>query len=211
MRSQGILYAARRTDPGPSAAIGPTQPSALCGLAQTRQAAEGRREDRLKRRAPVRRSRCGKRGLRTPAHYWEGSRSGSRPSVPSYAPTGQDRVTWLEADVTGNWPVPRVDVWHDRAVFHFLTDEADRAAYVAHLRLGLREGGTLIMATFGPGGPEKCSGLPVMRYSPCRRGAWPRVSVDRISPGSAFHPVEHQTGLFLHPVAARPMIPPVVS
>lgn len=83
----------------------------------------------------------------------------------------QDRVTWLEADVTGSWPVPHVDVWHDRAVFHFLTDEADRAAYVARLRLGLREGGTLILATFALDGPEKCSGLPVMRYSPAAIGA----------------------------------------
>jgi SAM-dependent methyltransferase len=83
----------------------------------------------------------------------------------------QDRVTWIEADVTGSWPVPHVDVWHDRAVFHFLTDEADRAAYVAHLRAGLREGGTLIIATFAPEGPEKCSGLPVMRYSPETLGA----------------------------------------
>jgi SAM-dependent methyltransferase len=83
----------------------------------------------------------------------------------------QDRVTWLEADVTGSWPVPHVDVWHDRAVFHFLTDEADRAAYVAHLRLGLREGGTLILATFAPDGPDKCSGLPVKRYSPETIGA----------------------------------------
>ena len=82
----------------------------------------------------------------------------------------QDRVTWIEADVTGSWPVPRVDVWHDRAVFHFLTDEADRAAYIAHVRAGLREGGSLILATFAPDGPDKCSGLPVMRYSPGTMG-----------------------------------------
>jgi hypothetical protein len=82
----------------------------------------------------------------------------------------QDWVTWLEADVTGAWPVPQVDVWHDRAVFHFLTDDADRTAYIAHLRAGLREGGTLIMATFAPDGPEKCSGLPVVRYSPATLG-----------------------------------------
>jgi SAM-dependent methyltransferase len=80
--------------------------------------------------------------------------------------SAHERVSWLEADVTGVWPVPAVDDWHDRAVFHFLIDNADRAAYVAHLRRGLREGGTLIVATFAPGGPEKCSGLPVMRYSP---------------------------------------------
>jgi SAM-dependent methyltransferase len=83
----------------------------------------------------------------------------------------QDRVTWLEADVTGSWSVPHVDVWHDRASFHFLTDDADRAAYVAHLRAGLRKGGTLVMATFAPDGPEKCSGLPVVRYSPATLGA----------------------------------------
>lgn len=83
----------------------------------------------------------------------------------------QDRVTWIEADVTGSWPVPKVDVWHDRAVFHFLTDDADRTAYIAHLRLGVRDGGTLILATFAPDGPEKCSGLPVMRYSPETIGA----------------------------------------
>ena len=83
----------------------------------------------------------------------------------------QDRVTWLEADVTGSWPVPHVDIWHDRASFHFLTDDADRAAYVACLRAGLREGGTLVIATFAPDGPEKCSGLPVMRYSPEAIGA----------------------------------------
>jgi len=83
----------------------------------------------------------------------------------------QDQVTWLEADVTGAWPVPLVDVWHDRAVFHFLIDEADRSAYVAHLRAGLREGGSLVIATFAPDGPDTCSGLPVMRYSPGAIGA----------------------------------------
>ena len=83
----------------------------------------------------------------------------------------QDRVTWIEADVTGSWPVPHVDAWHDRAVFHFLTNDADRTAYIARLRAGLREGGTLVLATFAPEGPEKCSGLPVMRYSPETLGA----------------------------------------
>jgi len=76
------------------------------------------------------------------------------------------RVRWIEADVTADWQVPTVDIWHDRAVFHFLTRAADRARYLAHVRCGLRGGGTLIMATFGPDGPAKCSGLPVMRYSP---------------------------------------------
>jgi SAM-dependent methyltransferase len=76
------------------------------------------------------------------------------------------RVNWIEADVTGDWHVPAVDVWHDRAVFHFLTAANDRARYVAHLRTALRPGGSAIIATFAPEGPERCSGLVCMRYSP---------------------------------------------
>lgn len=76
------------------------------------------------------------------------------------------RVNWIETDVTGDWHVPFVDVWHDRAVFHFLTSAEDRARYVAHLRTALRPGGSAIIATFAPDGPEKCSGLQCVRYSP---------------------------------------------
>ena len=76
------------------------------------------------------------------------------------------RVTWIEADVTGDWHVPFVDIWHDRAVFHFLTNADDRVRYVAHLRTALRPGGSAIIATFAADGPEKCSGLPCVRYSP---------------------------------------------
>jgi ubiquinone/menaquinone biosynthesis C-methylase UbiE len=76
-----------------------------------------------------------------------------------------DRVNWIVADVTGDWQVPRVDVWHDRAVFHFLTVAAQRNTYVAHLRRSLESGGTAIIATFAPDGPAECSGLPVARYS----------------------------------------------
>lgn len=75
-------------------------------------------------------------------------------------------VTWIAADIT-NWiPSESYGLWHDRAVFHFLTDETDRAAYVAAMDAGLAEGGTAIIATFAEDGPEKCSGLSVMRYSP---------------------------------------------
>jgi SAM-dependent methyltransferase len=76
------------------------------------------------------------------------------------------RVTWLEADVTADWQVPSVDIWHDRAVFHFLTSAGDRARYIARLRTALRTGGSAIIATFAPDGPDRCSGLPCVRYSP---------------------------------------------
>lgn len=76
------------------------------------------------------------------------------------------RVNWIEADVTGDWHVPLVDIWHDRAVFHFLTSAGERARYVAHLRGALRSGGSAIIATFAHDGPETCSGLPCLRYSP---------------------------------------------
>jgi len=77
----------------------------------------------------------------------------------------QTVVTWVEADVTGEWSVPPVDIWHDRAVFHFLTQPEDRARYLAHLRQTVKPGGAVIMAAFALDGPEKCSGLPVMRHS----------------------------------------------
>ena len=76
------------------------------------------------------------------------------------------RVTWIVADVTGPWVAAPVDVWHDRAVFHFLTDPEERIRYVEHLTRTLKVGGTAIIATFAPDGPERCSGLPVARYSP---------------------------------------------
>jgi ubiquinone/menaquinone biosynthesis C-methylase UbiE len=73
-------------------------------------------------------------------------------------------VTWIAADVTGEWTVPIVDIWHDRAAFHFLTEAQDRAAYMAHLQRAVRPGGAVVLATFGLRGPDKCSGLAVARY-----------------------------------------------
>jgi ubiquinone/menaquinone biosynthesis C-methylase UbiE len=76
-------------------------------------------------------------------------------------------VTWLEADVTAvELPLAAFDVWHDRAVFHFLTDLGDRRRYVAAARRALRPGGALIVGTFAADGPTRCSGLDVARYSP---------------------------------------------
>jgi SAM-dependent methyltransferase len=75
-------------------------------------------------------------------------------------------VTWLAADVLEVALAPSAyDVWHDRAVFHFLTDAADRARYVHQLRTALRAGGYAIVATFADDGPLRCSGLETCRYS----------------------------------------------
>jgi hypothetical protein len=75
-----------------------------------------------------------------------------------------ERVRWIEADVTAGPALGTFRVWHDRALFHFLTSAADRAAYVAVLSATVPRGGHAIIATFAPDGPEKCSGLDVCRY-----------------------------------------------
>lgn len=75
-------------------------------------------------------------------------------------------VEWFETDVTRFSSPHRWDVWHDRAVFHFLTDPEDRRRYVDSLLGALDSGGHAIVATFGPDGPPKCSGLDIVRYSP---------------------------------------------
>ena len=75
-----------------------------------------------------------------------------------------DRVQWLVADVTQWRPERTYDVWHDRAVFHFLTEPEQRAAYRQALQVGTVQGSMVVVATFAPDGPERCSGLPVQRY-----------------------------------------------
>jgi hypothetical protein len=76
------------------------------------------------------------------------------------------RIRWIRADLLTWAPDRRYGLWHDRAVFHFLTDPASRTAYLATMRAALQPGGTVILAAFGPDGPTHCSGLPVARYSP---------------------------------------------
>jgi len=78
-----------------------------------------------------------------------------------------DKVTWIEAGITHvSFPPESFDVWHDRAVFHFLTECTDRKKYIEILKSALKPEGFLIMATFSLEGPLKCSGLDVVRYSP---------------------------------------------
>ncbi len=76
-------------------------------------------------------------------------------------------VTWLEADITTvSLPQQAYDVWHDRAVFHFLTRTEDRQSYVQAVRQSVKPGGHVIVATFAADGPLQCSGLDTMQYSP---------------------------------------------
>lgn len=75
------------------------------------------------------------------------------------------KVQWLEADITqAELPKKRYDIWHDRAVFHFLTTQKERDAYVRNVYYSVKPGGHVIIATFAEDGPDECSGLPVMRY-----------------------------------------------
>lgn len=77
-----------------------------------------------------------------------------------------DEVQWIEAGILeADLPVHGYDLWHDRAVFHFLTVEAERRAYVDQVLRSVKPGGFVIVATFSEDGPNRCSGLPTMRYS----------------------------------------------
>jgi trans-aconitate methyltransferase len=73
-------------------------------------------------------------------------------------------VRWIVDDVTEWEPAQRFDIWHDHGAFHFLVEEADRAAYIARLKQALAPGGYAIIATFAANGPETSNGLPVHRY-----------------------------------------------
>lgn len=93
-------------------------------------------------------------------------------------------VEWIEADITkADLPSQRYDIWHDRAVFHFLTSPEAREAYVHKVFDAVKPGGHVIVATFAEDGPEQCSGLPVMRYRPSELHA---------EFGDAFQLLEHR-------------------
>jgi len=80
-------------------------------------------------------------------------------------------VDWIVADVTAWRPAQTYDLWHDRAAFHFLTDAGDRKAYARCVRQAVRSGGHVIIGTFALDGPERCSGLPVVRHDAASIGA----------------------------------------
>jgi 2-polyprenyl-3-methyl-5-hydroxy-6-metoxy-1,4-benzoquinol methylase len=76
-------------------------------------------------------------------------------------------ASWMAGDICSvELPEQAFDIWHDRAVFHFLTEARDREAYVRQVMKSVKPGGHVIVATFAPDGPEQCSGLPVARYAP---------------------------------------------
>ena len=74
-------------------------------------------------------------------------------------------ITWLEGDITDYQPAQQFDIWHDRAVFHFLTHEQERNSYLEVLDKALKADGQAIIATFAENGPAQCSGLNVVCYS----------------------------------------------
>jgi len=89
-------------------------------------------------------------------------------------------VNWVHADITtADLPEAAYDVWHDRAVFHFLATQADRDAYVRALERSLKPGGSAIIGTFALSGPARCSGLDVVRYdaSGIQRALGPHFSL----------------------------------
>jgi len=77
-----------------------------------------------------------------------------------------DKITWLERDILTYSTNKPFDIWHDRAVFHFLTNTDDQSNYVHTMFEALKPGAHAIMATFDLNGPEKCSGLDIVRYNP---------------------------------------------
>jgi trans-aconitate methyltransferase len=107
-----------------------------------------------------------------------------------------DQVKWLTADVLSWHPSRRYQVWHDRAVFHFLTAGQHRQQYLRALDAATAPGATAVVGCFAPDGPQYCSGLPVARYSPAQLarqlGArWLLISQDReehITPAGATQP-----------------------
>jgi len=102
------------------------------------------------------------------------------------------RVAWIVGDILSWEPTRRYDLWHDRAVFHFLSGQ-EVEEYREVMRRGLAPGGSVVMATFAPDGPEWCSGLPVTRYSAEQLG---------MALGSGFHIVEQRREVHTTPAGA---------
>ncbi len=115
-----------------------------------------------------------------------------------------DRVAWLHEDVLAWKPDRRYGLWHDRAVFHFLTSPHDRDAYLKTMASALRAGALVVVATFAGDGPEYCSGLPVARYTVddlvavLGNGFCPRLTrrEEHITPAGVLQPFTWVAGTF---------------
>ncbi len=105
-----------------------------------------------------------------------------------------DQVQWIEADVTEFEPAQQWGLWHDRAVFHFLTDASNRRAYRRALEAGVAPGGSAVISAFSLEGPEHCSGLDVVRYSP-------ESLADEL--GAAFELIESRDEVHMTPTGAE--------
>ena len=107
--------------------------------------------------------------------------------------SASSKAVWLIADVTNaESPARAYDVWHDRAVFHFLTEPEQRLAYVGQVAKTVKHGGHVIIGTFGPEGPVKCSGLTIRRELVTGR-VWSTVSSHRKHDGPARHADRNHT------------------
>lgn len=130
---------------------------------------------------------------------------GLRPTLADLAQEPLDRVkarlgdrapevAFVQGDLTLlGWPEASFDLWHDRAVFHFLTAPGDRAAYRDRMRTALKPGGFLVMACFAPEGPERCSGLPVRRYDAEGLAAELGPGFELLEAGAESHPTPFGT------------------
>jgi SAM-dependent methyltransferase len=106
---------------------------------------------------------------------------------------GNSAIKGIVGDLRNFKPQRGYDLWHDRAVLHFMIEEEDRRRYHAALTSAVKPGGHVIIATFAPTGPEKCSGLPVRRYSPADLDAFlgpefehrEAFAFDHVTPGGA--------------------------
>lgn len=111
----------------------------------------------------------------------------------SRARPGSSRIRWVNADLLDWRPLRTYQVWHDRAVFHFLVSPADRAAYLDTLRAALPDGGAIILATFAADGPGHCSGLPVARYDPAALAAELTTAYGDAVTVTGHHVEQHRT------------------
>jgi SAM-dependent methyltransferase len=92
------------------------------------------------------------------------SRAGLDRARNRLAPSIRPMIDWRVADILSDLALPTYDIWHDRAVFHFLTELKQQATYIALAEQTVAQGGVLVLGTFGLDGPDRCNGLPVQRY-----------------------------------------------